>query len=154
MMKTLLLLFTISGAIQDPDSTLSAEEAVSIALEKNFDIRLEQYNLDISDNNNTYGNAGFFPTVEASGGASQSIRNTDQTLNFGEGPVQQSQSGASSTNYNAGVNLEWTVFDGMKMFATKAKLDQFAKATQSDYKAHIQTVLSDGMKELKNAALE
>lgn len=154
MMKTLLLLFTISGAIQDPDSTLSAEEAVSIALEKNFDIRLEQYNLDISENNNTYGNAGFFPTVEASGGASQSIRNTDQTLNFGEGPVQQSQSGASSTNYNAGVNLEWTVFDGMKMFATKAKLDQFAKANQSVFKAQIQNVISDVLKAFYNAALE
>ncbi|MEQ8473255.1 MAG: TolC family protein [Marinoscillum sp.] len=154
MIKTLLLLFTVTGAFQEPDSTLSAEEAVSIALEKNFDIRLEKFNLDISKNNNTYGNAGFFPTVDIGAGASQSIRNTDQTLDFGEGPVQQSQSGAKNTNYNAGINLEWTVFDGLKMFATKEKLDQFARANQSAFKAQIQNVISDVLKAFYNAALE
>lgn len=154
MIRLLLLLVSFNVCSQATDSLLSVQDAIAFALDHNYDIRLEKNNLDLSTSNNTLGNAGFLPTVEASGSASQSVQDTELTLDFGNGPVTQSRDGASSTRYAAGVAMEWTLFDGLKMFTTKDKLQELEMASYQALQARIQNAIANVMKAYFNAALE
>lgn len=152
MIKTIILFATLSA--QNPvqiDSILTEEQAVSIALQSNYDIRLEQFNLDIAKNNNTIGNAGFLPTVEATASTSKTIQNTElKYLTRSDTTIN----GAQTTSSNAGVALTWTLFDGLKMFATKEKLEQISRSNEYLFKAQVQNTISDVLKAFFNAALE
>lgn len=152
MIKSLVIITALIATEQD--STFTLDEALSVALENNFQIRLEQKSLEIAEENNQIGNAGMLPTVSLSGGANQSIQNTEQTLEFGDGPVTQSRNGAKSTSYNAGAELQWTLFDGMKMFVTKDKLNQLENTGQLALKSRIETTLSEVIKAYYATALE
>ncbi|RED97994.1 TolC family protein [Marinoscillum furvescens] len=152
MIKTLTILTAL--AYPQPDSTFTLQDALATALENNYQIRLERKNLEVAKNNNSAGNAGMLPTVALSGGANQSIRNTEQTLEFGDGPVTQSRDGAKSTSYSAGIDMEWTLFDGMKMFTTKDKLGALESTNKLALKSRIETTLADVIKAYFSTSLE
>ena len=133
---------------------MTLNDAISIALKSNYDILLEEKSLEIASNNNSIGNAGWLPSIELNGATNTSIRNTEQELNFGEGPVTQSRDGAESSTVNVGAQMSWTLFDGLKMFATKDRLNQIQQSNELALKAQIQTTVSDVSKAYYNAALE
>ena len=64
MIKYLVIIcacsFTIITQAQD---TLSLSRAIQIGMKNNFDIQIEQQNIDIAKNNNTWGQAGALPTI-------------------------------------------------------------------------------------------
>ncbi len=151
MIKGLFILIGTISFIQDPHLVMDEETAVSIALEKNFDLILESYQVVLAENANTMGNAGMLPTIDLSGEARQSIQNTEQQFFSGD---TQSRTAAKTTNYNAGVNMAWTLFDGLKMFATKERLEEIQKTNEYAFRAQVQNVLSDVMKAFYNTALE
>lgn len=151
MIKGLFILIGTISFIQDPHLVMDEETAVSIALEKNFDLILESYQVVLAENDNTMGNAGMLPTIDLSGEARQSIQNTEQQFFSGD---TQSRTAAKTTNYNAGVNMAWTLFDGLKMFATKERLEEIQKTNEYAFRAQVQNVLSDVMKAFYNTALE
>ena len=100
---------------------LGVQKAIAIALENNYGIRLEQQEVRIAENNNSLGNAGFLPRLNVSAGQNNSI--TDSRQAFLTGQVND-RSGAKADNFNAGLQLNWTIFDGMKMFARREQLQQ------------------------------
>ncbi len=153
MIKVLLIAitFSVQAPASEVDSTLTETEAVSIALENSFDIKLEKYNMEIAKNNNTIGNAGFLPTVEANASTNKTIQDTELEFASGDG---QSRDGAESTSTNAGVSLIWTIFDGLRMFATKERLEQIEQSNSYILKARIQNTISDVLKAFYNAGLE
>lgn len=97
---------------------LTLEDAIKIALENNFDIKIAKNNLKINETNAAIGNAGMLPTATASVTDDNSIRNSSQTRQDG---TTTSLDNAKNNSLNYGVSLGWTIFDGMKMFA---KYDQ------------------------------
>jgi outer membrane protein len=151
MIKGLFILIGTISFIQDPHLVMDEETVVSIALEKNFELILESYQVVLAENDNTMGNAGMLPTIDLSGEARQSIQNTEQQFFSGD---TQSRTAAKTTNYNAGVNMAWTLFDGLKMFATKERLEEIQKTNEYAFRAQVQNVLSDVMKAFYNTALE
>lgn len=151
MIKGLFILIGMISFIQDPHLVMDEETVVSIALKKNFELILESYQVILAENDNTMGNAGMLPTIDLSGEARQSIQNTEQQFFSGD---TQSRTAAKTTNYNAGVNMAWTLFDGLKMFATKERLEEIQKTNEYAFRAQVQNVLSDVMKAFYNTALE
>ncbi len=151
MIRFFLLFFSTSLIAQETDSLWTVEEVVGLALEQNYDIRLERNNLSIAENNNTLGNAGFLPTVELNGTASQTVQDTELQFANGDG---QSRAGAVSTSYNASAGLTWTLFDGLKMFASKDRLEEIQRSNQYIFRSQLQTTVSDVMKAYYNTALE
>ncbi|QQL51593.1 TolC family protein [Mucilaginibacter ginkgonis] len=109
-------------AFAQRDSTLlSLKQAVEIALQNNYNIKLSQNNSSIAQNNVTLGNAGILPTVSGNFTQSNSLQNTvqtraDNTLNV--------INNANNTNTSYGANLNWTIFDGLNMFANYDALKQ------------------------------
>jgi len=58
------IFLVLPGLAQNPaDPLLSADEAVRIALEANYDIQISQADAGIARLNNTRGNAGMLPTI-------------------------------------------------------------------------------------------
>jgi outer membrane protein len=99
---------------------LTYKQAVGLLLKNNFDIQIAKNNATIADIQNTYGNAGFMPRVDINAGTSIASNKTRQEFASG---LSVNQSGVGSQNLNAGAFLTWTIFDGMKMFATKERLN-------------------------------
>lgn len=89
---------------------LTQDQAIKLALKNNFGVLIGDNNLEIASNNKSILNTGFLPTLGASAGANYNLNNI--TANFQNGNVTE-LNGASSSSFNAGLNLNYTLFDGL-----------------------------------------
>lgn len=119
---------------------MSVKEAVEIALENNYAIRLSQNELKIAKENVTYGNAGIMPTVTANLTQNNSVQNSTQTQSSGE---QRSLDNAKNNNLNYGVSLGWTLFDGMGMFARYERLQELEKQGTVNFQRMVLATVGD-----------
>ncbi|WP_333600413.1 TolC family protein [Flavobacterium sp.] len=119
---------------------LKLEDAVTIALENNFDIRIASNNLKMDEANATAGNAGMLPKVTANIADNNSIQYSKQTRQDG---TTTELNNAKNNSLTYGVGLDWTVFDGFKMFAKKSQLEELQKLGDSKLKLTILTKISD-----------
>jgi outer membrane protein TolC len=99
---------------------LTLKEALQIGLENNFDIRIAKNDSEFAKAANTYGTAGFLPTVSATG--SRNFLWNDISQKFASG-LEVNRSGVATNSTNLGVAANWVFFDGGKMFITKKKQD-------------------------------
>lgn len=113
---------------------LTIEDAMKIALENNFEIKIAKNNSKISETNVTIGNAGMLPVATASVTDNNSIQNSDQTRQDG---TSTSLDNAKNNSLNYGVSIGWTIFDGMKMFARHDQLKELQKLGDSELKRTI-----------------
>lgn len=114
----LLLLMLAQAAIGQ--NTLTVDEAIKIGLEKNYSVMIAKNNQEIAKAQNNYGAAGMSPSVTVNGNLNLSSLNSHQEFNTG---VVQERAGAQTNNTGASLNVYWTIFDGLKMFAIKKRLD-------------------------------
>lgn len=136
----IILSACLSVSIQAQDS-LSIEQAVEIALKNNYDILLSRNDAEIAARNNTIGNAGMLPRINATVADNYTLNHLNQRFNNGNPEIDKS--GVNGNNLTAGVALNWTLFDGLKMFATKAKLKRLAEIGELQFKDEIQTVVAN-----------
>ncbi|WP_231427493.1 TolC family protein [Pedobacter sp. Leaf250] len=132
-----LLSFSITGFAQEK---LSLREAVTIALQNNYDIKISKNEIAIAKNNANIGNAGMLPSVDGTYTNGGSIQNTRQTPVTGEDRVIR---GARSTNNSYGADLNWTIFDGFTMFANYDRLKELQKQGEINARLTILTTVSD-----------
>nr|WP_091430312.1 TolC family protein [Flavobacterium degerlachei] len=139
LFKSVLLLFFcfVKGNAQQ---VLSLEEAVKIALENNYEIKIAKNDLKISQTNVAAGNAGMLPKATASVSQNNNLQNLSQTRSDGS---TTSLDNAKSNSLNYGVGLDWTIFDGFKMFAKKEQLQEIQKLGETQLKLTIITKISD-----------
>lgn len=117
----LFLLLDVNTHAQD---TLHLEQAVATALRNNYDILLAKNDSAIAAINYDYRNAGFYPRVNASG--TILFNNNTQRQKLADGS-ERGGSGVRTTNLSSAVNMNWTVFDGFRMFILRDQLDQAVK---------------------------
>lgn len=101
---------------------LTVEQAIAATIQNNFDIQLLRNDSTSYALDKLYARAAFLPRVNATTGLVNTNNNQNQRL--ADGTKRQSK-GVRSTNLNGAVQLNWTVFDGFKMFATRDKISQF-----------------------------
>lgn len=116
--------------------TLTVETAVRTALENNFSILIAGNEAEIAENNNSPGNAGFFPSVTATGTRSQRVE--DSRSEFRGGIPPNNTEGAKTTGTNASVALNWTIFDGFRMFTTYDKLADMQERGEQQYRLAVE----------------
>ena len=121
-MKYRLLVLVIFAASVSAQELYDLKRCLAAGLERNFDIRLIRNEQQISDNNYTPGNAGYLPTVDLGAGYSGSVSDTKQKL-MPSGESLESK-GVNNTASNAGINLNWTIFDGFRIQATYSRLKE------------------------------
>ncbi len=118
---------------------LTLQEAISIALKNNYDIKLISNDLAIAQNNVNLGNAGILPSVAGTFSTGGSRQNSVQTQASG---TERVIDGAVSTNMRYGVGLDWTIFNGFTMFATYDKLRALEKQGEVNAKGVILSTIS------------
>lgn len=130
---TVLILFFcfIQAKAQE---VLTIEQAMTIALENNFEIKIAKNNSKINETNVTIGNAGMLPTATANITDNNSITNSTQVRQDG---TSTSLDNAKNNSLNYGVSIGWTVFDGMKMFAKLDQLKELQKLGDAELKRTI-----------------
>lgn len=136
---SIVLLLVFVPKIQSQE-LLKLEDAVKIALENNYDIKLAKNELKIDEFNNSIGNAGMLPNISANLSENNNILNTKQTQSDGS---ERTLDGAKNLSLTYGVGLDWTVFDGMRMFARKEQLNILQKQGEAELKLAILTKISD-----------
>jgi outer membrane protein TolC len=134
-----LIIFYISPA--HSQKPLTAEDAVSIALKYNYDILVSRNNASADSVNNTPGNAGMLPNLSITGSESYSPA-TNVNQKFSDGTLVTS-SNAKSNTLNASVGLDWTLFDGGKMFVTKRKLNEIQSLGEIQFRDKVLQTVSD-----------
>lgn len=105
----LYLLFFVTS-IFSQQKILTPGEAVSIALDNNYGIKLANKNLEAAKNNASVLNSGYLPTITGNAGAVYNVDNTEADFSNGNVTVLN---GAESSRYNASVNLSYVLFDGL-----------------------------------------
>ena len=139
LIKYLVLILLFASNIQAQEN-LSLEQAVQIALENNFDIKLTKNNVEQAKNNFNRANAGMLPVVTGNFSTNNTVSNTKQTLSSG---VSQERNGARNSNLVYGPVINWQVFDGFQMFARYDRLKELELLGEANLKLTIQNTLAD-----------
>ena len=134
----ILLLFCIAKT--NAQEVLTLENAVKIALENNYEIKIASNNLTIQKTNVAIGNAGMLPTVTANVIDNNSIQNSSQIRQDG---TQTELDNAKNNSLTYGVGLNWTIFDGFRMFARLDQLKELQKLGEAQLKLVVITRISD-----------
>ncbi|MFC5283799.1 TolC family protein [Pedobacter alpinus] len=134
------LLFLLSSLSLQAQETLTLKDAISIALQNNYNIKLSNNQNKISENDLSYGNAGFLPNITGTFNDINNIQTSQVDLASGE---TREVVNAKTTNLNYGVNLNWRIFDGFQMFANYDRLKELQKLGDLNAKITIQTTIAD-----------
>lgn len=138
-LKLLLASWLISSiAFTQSTSKLTIDEAIKIAVEKNFDVEIERNAQEIGAINNNWGTAGLLPTINATSTLGIASNNLEQRLTNG---TTIKRNGAILRNVNAGLAVSWRVFDGMRMFATKRRLEELQNIGELTFRSQVNTTV-------------
>ena len=132
-----LLVFFISTTFAQ--NTITAEDAISIAMKYNYDILVARNNASIDSVNNSPGNAGMLPNMNISGSENfYPVNSLHQKFSDG---THYNSSDYQSNSLNTSIGLGWTLFDGGKMFVTKKKLSEIQSLGEIQFRDRVlQTV--------------
>ncbi|MBQ4820773.1 TolC family protein [Aquimarina sp. MMG016] len=123
---------------------LTKQEALRLALENNFGILIATNNIEIAKNNKNILNSGYLPSLALSAGAN--YQSTSSNTSF-PGVLQEFVPegttdtiirprpdieilGAETQRYNAGLNLNYTLFDGLGRFYNYKRLKEQYNLTE------------------------
>ncbi len=119
MNRYLVLIIFIAGSFTtQAQDTLSLARAIQIGLQNNFDVRIEKLNVDIARNNNNWGQAGLFPTINLTGGQPNSVVQRKPANPFAVAGKNVSD------NINGQLDAQFTLFDGFFVRLSKARLEK------------------------------
>ena len=137
--QSIFLLFFCFATV-NAQEIITLENAVKIALENNYEIKIATTNLKIDNTNVAIGNAGMLPSISANLSDNNSLQNTSQTRADG---TAVNLKNAENNSLVYGVSLGWTIFDGLKMFARYDQLKELEKLGDAQLKNTILNKISD-----------
>ena len=130
-----LLVITIQLHSQE---LLTTNNALKIALEQNYDIKVTEKNVEIAKNNASVYNSGYLPTANLNGGINYS--NNTSTTKTQDGATNKVKN-APSTNYNASVGIGYTIFDGLNRKYNYERLKETYNLTELQARQVIEATL-------------
>ncbi len=132
-------IFTITFTSLKAQELLTPENAVALAISKNFDIVIAKNEADIAKINNNKATAGMLPRINVTTGDVFNLSNINQKFTTGQ---EVKKNWVPINSFNAGLNVNWTIFDGLRMFATKDRLAALQSLGEIQLKNQIQEVVA------------
>lgn len=120
----LILMIACSNLIYAQEK-LSLSEAVKIALQNSYDIKLVENSVAVAKNNNSFGVAGGLPTVSTTANNNNTTTTINQT--FPDPSRNTTRSGVYGTTVNGSLNVSMILFNGFRIAATKDRLESIEK---------------------------
>ena len=105
------MILIVSVAFQSYSQELEKpSKAIALALEHNYGIQIANNNVEVAENNQSVLNSGYLPTLTGNAGATYNQDNLSADFSNGQSTTLN---GAESSRYNAGISLNYTLFDGL-----------------------------------------
>ncbi|HSP12037.1 MAG TPA: TolC family protein [Salegentibacter sp.] len=115
-----LVVFQVSAQGQE---VITKEEAIARALENNFGIKIARNQVEIAENNQGILNSGYLPRISGQAGAGYDL---NDRLTEPEDRDDVDQKDIESNRYNAAINLDYTLFDGLgRLYNYKSLKEQY-----------------------------
>jgi len=119
----LIFLFQTVSFAQDD---LTVFGAIEKALKNNYQVKLINHNYEVSKLNNSWGQAGLIPTFSLNLGNTTLLQdNTNNPATFFPGVL-------FNDNFQASLNMSWTVFSGFGVQINKQRLEQIQNQTKGN----------------------
>jgi len=142
-MRKLFLICLLTASPVFAESEMSIEDAIGIGLEYNFDIRMARIDVQITENNQALGKAGFLPKINLNGSAGTTKSNVDSTSDTNSGD-------SVTNNWSTELALNWTLFDGFQMYAENKKYKALASLGQNTARSQIEATVVNISREFFN----
>jgi outer membrane protein TolC len=144
----LLLALLFSQEKIAAQNKLSLKEAVTIAIQNSYDIKLVENATTIAKNNNNYGVAGGLPSVTANGTNNNTLTTINQT--FPDPSRNTTRSGVDGSTLNGGLTATMILFNGYRIAATKDRLASIQKQTEAALQTQMLNTSSTVMQQYYN----
>lgn len=119
---------------------LTMENAITIGMDNNYGIQIARNDNEISRNNTAPGNAGMMPTITASGSIDKSYQAAKVDHVSG---LELDNNKAQSEYINAAITLNWTLFDGLKMFCAHDRLKKLEELSDIELKVVLENTMAE-----------
>jgi outer membrane protein TolC len=142
MRRALVILMVLATAVcygQNPVYTL--QDCLQEGIENNYSIKIQRNRQIVSDNNATIGNAGFLPSLTAQGRYSGNSQDTDTKLRDTRQIVEEN--GIFNQTIDAGVDLNWTIFEGFNVVSTYRKLQELKSQGELNTRIALENLIAD-----------
>ena len=137
------VLCLVIGNFVRAQQPLTIEQAIATSLANNYDILLSRNDSVLAALNYAYANYAFYPRLNANAGYNLTNNDSKQVL---ADQSKRERNGIKSNSLTASVNLNWTLFDGLKMFATKRRLGQLVDLGELQVKNQVIATVGDVMR--------
>ncbi len=140
----LFLLFVSESVVAQK---LTQDEAIRLTLENNFGILIATNNIEVAKNNKGILNSGYLPSLTANAGANyqtaSSITGFQGAIdaNTGEPRPDIEINDAETQRYNASLNLNYTLFDGLGRFYNYKRLKEQYNLTELQARETIENTI-------------
>jgi outer membrane protein len=142
-MKRNFLVFLFLVAVLKIDAqVLTLDEAINIALKNSLDIEIARNNEAASKILNHISVAGGSPIIDGSLTDNQSLTNLNQQLSNG---TTTKRNGNSNNALNAGLDINYVVFNGFRIKAAKSRLLALERLNREQIGVQMQNVISGVM---------
>ncbi|HET9052549.1 MAG TPA: TolC family protein, partial [Cyclobacteriaceae bacterium] len=139
--SSVVLFFLVCFGSVSAQQELTLEQAVALALNKNFDVQLAQNAQKTTASDDRFSIGLFLPLINASASTARNANN--QRIEFGGNRDSLNRTGTGeANNMVATVQLNWVLFDGTKMFITRNRLETLDEQAQLNLKGQMVNTVS------------
>jgi outer membrane protein TolC len=140
-MKKLLLFVCCAIALEGfAQQKISLTDAINIALKNSYDIQLAQNNIEISNVANSYGFAGGLPIVSGTASDNETVTSINQQ--FPDPTRDTKRDNVASNNLAVGITGSVLLYNGMRVQATKKRLEELLQQNQQVLAVQIQNTIA------------
>ncbi|MGZ8545008.1 MAG: TolC family protein, partial [Flavisolibacter sp.] len=122
---------------------INLNEAIALSLQNNYDIQLTRNDSMLSALDYAYANYSLLPRLSANGGLAFNNNNQKQVLADG---TERKSNNIRSNNANASLNLDWTLFDGFRMFIARNRLNELVELGELQIKNQVILTVAEVMR--------
>lgn len=116
------------------------KQCLEEGLMNNYSLRITRNEELVSKNNATLANAGYLPTVDFTAGYTGVLDNTN-TEERSSGTVAR-QRGIFDQTLDAGIDLNWTIFDGFSITSTYKQLQELKRQGETNTRIAIEDFIA------------
>lgn len=132
----LLIFIGVKGFSQN--RVLTKDEAITKTLQSNYGIQRSENLIEIANNNQNVLNSGYLPSLTANGGANYNNEDIEAQFQDGESRILD---GAETKRYNASVNLNYTLFDGLGRYYNYKQLKERYRLSELEARETIENTI-------------
>ena len=145
MKRTTLFLIAITCTVlalqAQPAPVYTLKSCLEQGLLNNYSLRIARNEEQVSRNNATLGNAGYLPTLDLSAGYKGTLNDTETKIRA-TGETTKAH-GVFDQTMDAGINLNWTIFDGFNITANYQKLKELERQGETNTRIAIEDLVAN-----------